>query len=145
MAGVPGVSSLSPAGSIGSAGGLALPSGGINLAALMPLALSAPLSSSAAANGKQMASSVYGPFNVSPQMVQTYGIGSPFNPMTALDLMNAGVGGFMSPLGGSGLPGYPPTSFGANLTSSAAGPMRGSQMGAGAAPVPQSGGKGIVG
>ncbi len=89
----------------------------------------------------------YAPFDVTPQLLQTFGISSAFNPLTVFDLMNQGGTPFVSPFAGSGLLGYPRTLPGAGLSggaglSAAAGPAVSGTLSR--VPLPQSGGKGAM-
>ena len=49
----------------------------------------------------------FGPFDVPNPITQTFGFDSQFNPLMAFDLMQMGIGPFVSPLVDSGLWGYP--------------------------------------
>jgi hypothetical protein len=84
----------------------------------------------------------YAPFDVTTPLLQTFGIGSQFNPMALFDLMNLGAAPFVSPFAGSGLLGYPGLGFGSGL-SAPAGPAVSGQLAS--APLPRSGGKGVMG
>ncbi len=64
--------------------------------------------------------------------------------MLVFDLINMGLAPFQSPVNGGGLLGFPSAVSGSSVMPAPAGPALSGQL-AGAAPVPQSGGKGIVG
>jgi hypothetical protein len=124
-----------------------LPPGGYGLLPGMPGAGAGPASGPAPAAQPKTSPISYAPFDVTPQLLQTYGIGNAFNPMTIFDLMNLGMGPFVSPFAGSGLMGYPGTLPGAGLSGGAglsapAGPAVSGTLAS--APLPQSGGKGAM-
>jgi len=134
-----GIGNFSPAG-YSLPGNLNLPSARYNFLARLPLAPGAGYAAgSAPVAGSKAQPHRNGPADVTGALMQTFGVGSPFNPMTFFDLMNRGLG----PFAGSGLPGYPPATPGAGMSASA-GPAVSDAFAAGA-PVPRSGGKGVMG
>ncbi len=138
-----GIGNFSPGGNSLPAN-LKLPPAGYNFLAGLPLAPNAGYApGSAPVAGPKAQPSSYGQVGVTGALMPTFGVGSPFNPMNAFDLMNLGLGPFVSPFAGSGLPGYPPATPGAS-TSAPAGPAIGGALAVGA-PLPRSGGKGVMG
>jgi hypothetical protein len=136
-----GIGAFSPGG-YSLPANLKLPPAGYNYLAGLPLAAgSSPAPAPMVRPGTRTAP--YGPFDVTAPLAQTFGIGSQFNPMTVFDLMNLGLGPFVSPFAGSGLQGYPSAPFTRGL-SAAAGPAVSGALAA-ATPVPRSGGKGVMG
>jgi hypothetical protein len=142
MAGIPSVSGFNAPGVGGIASGIIPSIGNFKLPAGLPSGSGATTTASAAANRTSRRANPYGPFDVTNPVIQTYGVQSPMNPMMVFDLMNMGVGPFQSPFSGSGLLGFPPAGFGGGAAPGS--PALNGQL-AGAAPVPQSGGKGILG
>ena len=144
MAGIPAISGFSapgpggiPSGIIPSVGSFKLPTG-------LALSTGANPTPSGAAHAIRSRPKPYGPFDVTDPVIQAYGIQSPFNPMMVFDLMNLGAAPFQSPFSGNGLLGFAPAVSGPGMMSAPAGPALSGQL-AGAAPVPQTGGKGILG
>ncbi len=122
---------------------ITLPPGGYGLLPGMPGAGAGTASGPAPAAGPKTAPVSYAPFDLTPQLLQTYGVGSAFNPMTVFDLMNLRAG----PFAGSGLMAYPGRLPGAGLPGGAglsapAGPAVSGALAS--APLPQSGGKGAM-
>jgi len=122
---------------------LKLPTSGYNI----PVAQQTPQITtttpvSGASVGGKATRNPYAPFAVSAPMLQTYGIGSAFNPMTVFDLMNMGAGPFVSPFAGSGLQGYSGLPSGASMGSPAGSAISGAMI---QSPLPQSGGKSVMG
>jgi hypothetical protein len=141
MAGTPGISAFNLPGSIGPFGGISYPMGSFNFPAGLPSTFGARPAPGAGSRGKPAPGRSYAPFDVTNPFTQAYGIQSPFNPMMAFDLMSMGLGPFQSPFAGSGLLGYPPASYGPKVSSV---PVLGGKVPAGQAPVPSSGGKGML-
>lgn len=83
------------------------------------------------------------PLNVSGALMQTLGAGSQMNPMTVFELMNLDLGASGAPLAGGGPLGYPPAVPGASMFAPSGSPVGGAFTGG--APIPQSGGKGVMG
>jgi hypothetical protein len=141
MAGTPGISAFNLPGSIGPFGGITYSMGNFNLPAGFPTTFGPGPAPSIGSRGKPAPGRSYAPFDVTNPFIQAYGIQSPFNPMMAFDLMSMGSGPFQSPFAGSGLLGYPPASYGPKVSSV---PVLGGKVAAGQAPVPSSGGKGML-
>jgi hypothetical protein len=144
MAGIPGISGFSAPGPGGIPSGIIPPVGSFKLPAGLPLGAGASPTPSGAVRGVSPRPKPYGPFDVTSPLIQAYGVQSRFNPMMVFDLMNMGLAPFQSPFSGSGLPGFPTVVSGSRVMSAPAGPTLSGQL-ASAAPVPQSGGKGILG
>jgi hypothetical protein len=140
MAGIPAISGFSAPGPGGIPSGIIPPAGSSTLPAGLASGIGASPTPSVAAQTISPQSKL----GVTNPVSQSYGVQSPFNPMLVFDLINMGLGPLQSPLSGSGLPGFAPGVSGSGMMSAPAGPALSGQL-AGAAPVPQSGGKGIVG
>jgi hypothetical protein len=114
---------------------ITIPPGGYGaLLASLPAAVGALATSKSAPASGAGQSAASAPFDITGPLLQTYGAGSAFNPMTVFDLMNSGAGPLVSPFAGSGLLGYQGAASGGGAGNMVA-----------AAPVPGSGGKGIIG
>jgi hypothetical protein len=138
-----GIGNFSPGG-YSLPGNLNLPPAGYNFLAGLPLAPGAGYASgSAPVTGPKAQPNSNGQVGVTAALMPTFAVGNPFNPMSTLDLMNLGLGSFVSPFAGSGLPGYPPATPGAGMSAPAAAAV-GDALAAGA-PLPRSGGKGVMG
>ncbi len=141
MAGIPSISGFSAPGAGGIPSGIIPPVGGFKLPAGLGFGSGPSPTPSGAAHAMSPRPKPYGPLDVTNPVMQAYGVQSPFNPMMVFDLMNMGLAPFQSPFNGSGLLGFPPAVSGSKVMPA---PALSGQL-AGAAPVPQSGGKGIVG
>ena len=144
MAGIPAISGFSVPAVGGIPSGAIAPVGNFKVPAGLALGAGGSPGASGAAHASSARSTGYGPSGVTNPGMQAYEIQSPFNSMMVLDLMNMAMAPFQSPFSGSGLPGFAPGVSGTRVMSAPAGPALSGQL-AGAAPVPQSGGKGIVG
>jgi hypothetical protein len=80
-----------------------------------------------------------GQIDVTGALLQGLGAGSAFNPMAVFDLMSLGLQPPGPPFGGSGRAGYPPATPNAGM------PAAGPAIIGGLAPIPRSGGKGVMG
>jgi hypothetical protein len=76
-----------------------------------------------------------GQVDVTGALLQSLGAGSAFNPMAVFDLMNLSL----EPFGSSGRAGYQPATPNAGM------PFAGPAVIGGLAPIPHSGGKGVIG
>ncbi|HEV3115288.1 MAG TPA: hypothetical protein VGY99_32805 [Candidatus Binataceae bacterium] len=135
-----GIGHLSPGG-YSLPTNLKLPPAAYNFLAGLPLAANAGYTSESRAAARPRAqSNAYAPFDATGSLMQTFGTGVlSCNPMSVFDLMNLGGG----PLAGSGMPGHTAATPGASM-SPPTGPAVSAAYAAGA-PLPRSGGKGVMG
>ncbi len=141
MAGIPAISGFSVPAVGGIPSGVVAPVGSYKIPAGLALGAGGSPGASGAAQASAAQAPGYGPSDITNAGIHAYEIQSPFDPMMLFDLMNMGVTPFQSPFSGSGLAGFAPAVSGSRVMSA---PALSGQL-AGAAPVPQSGGKGIVG
>ena len=142
MAGIPAISGFSAPGVGGIPSGIIPPLGSFNIAAGIPFGAGASMTPSAAVHAGREPRATGN--STLPNRLSNSAEQSPLNPMLVFDLIKMGLAPFQSPSSGSGLPGFAPAVSGSGMMSAPAGPALSGQL-AGAAPVPQSGGKGIVG
>jgi hypothetical protein len=144
MASTPGISAFSPGGFTPTTVGYTPPAGGFTMPPGLLSALGAATAPAAASGrGGSPAGQNYGPFTGPNPAAQDFGLQSPLNPLLISDLLNMGAGPFLSPPAGMGQPGYPSQPGPTKVMSAPVGPAVSGVLAR--APIPQSGGKGMVG